>query len=453
MGRRVDVVVVGAGLAGMTAAYALRDRDVLVLEAEAQIGGRSSRGAIGGLDETIGAEGWYDLNPDSPESRLIAELGIELRPAAGRDGLIVGDRLLTPDTLDELLAGLDVEADAKDDLTRTWERVNAECAALGDPGTAPARIEELLAVSSTDWLGDCHPQVMTFYRRLYATEFSSPLDVLPALFLMYGLPRYGGAMSGAWGTFLVPEGGCPDITAAMSGALATPPVTSALVTSVDGGVVTYRDGSELRSVTASHVVVATPPRVTERLVRGLPTWKLAALRHIESHPGIEVLLTVEHEGTAGWDQLSAAWSLDTSFTIVLPSQTYRDRKATTGVIHLLCFGEAAMPYLDRADDTQVADAFEADFVAVFPEASGRVRERLVRRWSEGVPMPRMGYEDHVEALLRPVGPVHFAGDYVAFVSPHTPGGVGLEGKWEELTVTVGANAAVRSGLRAAAEVS
>jgi oxygen-dependent protoporphyrinogen oxidase len=457
MRTQADVVVVGAGLAGMTAAYALRDSDVLVLEAEERIGGRSSRARIEGLEETIGAEGWYDLSLDSPERMLLDELGIELEPASGRDALIVGDRLIRSNTLDELAAALPLSPDAKDDFTRTWQRVNAECLALADAATAPERVRDLLAASATSWLGERHPEVTAFYRRLYATEFSSPLEILPALFLMYGLPRFGGAAAGAWGSFLVSEGGCPDIVAAMVAALPKPPVTSALVTSIDEGVVEYRQAGELRTVTASRVIVATPPRVTERLVRRLPPWKTAALAHIESHPGIEVLLTVEHDGAPGWEDLSAAWSLDTAFTIVLPSHTYRARNAGTGarrrsVIHLLSFGEATRPYFDRQSDAQVASAFESDFVRVFPEARGRVRERLLRRWSEAVTMPRVGYEEHVDALLRPLGPIHFAGDHVAFLGSGTPGGVGLDGRWEQLSVTVGANAAVRSGLRAAREV-
>ncbi|MGY8996775.1 MAG: FAD-dependent oxidoreductase, partial [Alphaproteobacteria bacterium] len=36
-----DVAVLGAGVAGLTAAYRLRDRDVVVLEADSHVGGRT----------------------------------------------------------------------------------------------------------------------------------------------------------------------------------------------------------------------------------------------------------------------------------------------------------------------------------------------------------------------------------------------------------------------------
>jgi protoporphyrinogen/coproporphyrinogen III oxidase len=48
-----EVVVLGAGLAGMTAAYQLRDRDLVVLEELDRVGGRTLSGRHG--------EYWYNL--------------------------------------------------------------------------------------------------------------------------------------------------------------------------------------------------------------------------------------------------------------------------------------------------------------------------------------------------------------------------------------------------------
>src|SRR5437762_3278954 len=50
-----DVVIVGAGLAGLSAAYALRDRRVLVLEREALAGGRVLTRSSHGVAYDLGA--------------------------------------------------------------------------------------------------------------------------------------------------------------------------------------------------------------------------------------------------------------------------------------------------------------------------------------------------------------------------------------------------------------
>ena len=52
-----DVVVVGAGFAGLTAARELvkRGHDVVVLEGRDRVGGRSHTGAVAGLPVDLGA--------------------------------------------------------------------------------------------------------------------------------------------------------------------------------------------------------------------------------------------------------------------------------------------------------------------------------------------------------------------------------------------------------------
>src|SRR5918992_106355 len=79
--RDVDVVVVGAGLAGLAAARALRaaGRDVAVLEPRDRVGGRTLNEPIGdGKVVEIGAQ-WVGPTQDRVLD-LIAELGLETFP-------------------------------------------------------------------------------------------------------------------------------------------------------------------------------------------------------------------------------------------------------------------------------------------------------------------------------------------------------------------------------------
>jgi monoamine oxidase len=90
--REVDVVVVGAGFAGLTAARALRraGRTVVVLEADDRVGGRTKPGRIAG--ETVDLGGQW-VGPS--QTRLLAlakELGVATYPqyADGKNVIDVG---------------------------------------------------------------------------------------------------------------------------------------------------------------------------------------------------------------------------------------------------------------------------------------------------------------------------------------------------------------------------
>jgi monoamine oxidase len=94
--RSTDVVVVGAGLAGLSAARALRGlgRDVVLLEARDRVGGRTLNEPIGdGKIVEIGAQ-WVGPTQDRVLA-LIAELGLETFPtySAGRNIFERGGKL------------------------------------------------------------------------------------------------------------------------------------------------------------------------------------------------------------------------------------------------------------------------------------------------------------------------------------------------------------------------
>lgn len=107
----LDVLVVGSGLAGLTAARDLKDqgRSVLVLEARERIGGRTyTRPFTGHEDVTIEAGGAYlNLRGERNLRREIERYQIAVRPPPGRveqARFVVGGRLVRglPIPLDQL---------------------------------------------------------------------------------------------------------------------------------------------------------------------------------------------------------------------------------------------------------------------------------------------------------------------------------------------------------------
>ena len=76
------MVVVGGGIAGLTAAHALRDRDVVVLEAGERAGGRILSEPRGEVWLNFGAHVFGGR--ESASGRLLEQLGVRVEPVPGR---------------------------------------------------------------------------------------------------------------------------------------------------------------------------------------------------------------------------------------------------------------------------------------------------------------------------------------------------------------------------------
>jgi monoamine oxidase len=70
-----DTVIIGAGIAGLTAAYMLRDKNILLLEQENRFGGRILTEKVNEATNNIGTQ--FFTEEDTTFVRLIDELGVE----------------------------------------------------------------------------------------------------------------------------------------------------------------------------------------------------------------------------------------------------------------------------------------------------------------------------------------------------------------------------------------
>lgn len=427
--RAVDVAVVGAGLAGLTAARELRRHKltVCVVEARDRVGGRTLDRAAGGL--TVEGGGQWAGPTQTAVLGLAKELGVDTFPSYTKGKTVVhsGGVRLT-------VAGGD---GGSRDLRRVKDKLDALArqVPLADPWAAK-QAKEWDAVTVADWL---KMNATAEAREELALEVETALGSASAtslLWFLFYVHSAGGLHALNVGAQeLRFKGGPQSLSKKLAADLGDDLVLSSPVSKISdaGGGVTVE--SKLVRVTAKRAVVAMMPADTARIefAPALPTARAGLVKRWVGEQGFKVNvvypkpfwraaglsgLAVSDRGPAGvtFDNSPPDASKGVVVVFVDPAKAPKDaaarRKAVLDDLAALFGKEAEKP----------AEYVETDWAG--------------EKWTAGCvsPLPTGVLSEFGAALRAPVGRVHWAGAETSEV-------------WCGYM-----DGAVRSGVRAADEV-
>lgn len=437
-------MVVGAGIAGLSAAYRLRDRDVVVLEAANRVGGR--------IHSEPRGENWLNFGahvfggPTSVSGRFLDELGVPTEAVPGRLAAVsLNGKLVARGPVESFPLRLPMPLASRLSLVRTGVRLRL----------AVRRYAEIAAVREGEDPAERQRRMLGFMDDRTFAQFSGPLPEDVDLLFRSTLTRSSGEpeeLAAGYGVgyfHLVWDrkgglsrnvlGGSAVATDTLAAELGDRVRLGTRVTGVapaGAGVRVEVDG-DAHAIEARAVVVATPAFVTREIVSGLPSDTEAALAAIPYGPYVVGAFLTKETGPVPWDELYAVATPKRSFSMLFNTANVRrageTERAPGG--SLMVYAAAGFARrLDGLDDDAVSGAFLADLHAVLPATRGLVREVVIRRWERGLPYPKVGRSALQPALTKPLAPVWLAGDYL--------------GSWyTETAVQTGLAAA--SGVRAA----
>jgi protoporphyrinogen/coproporphyrinogen III oxidase len=419
--READVVIVGAGVAGLTAAWCLRDRDVVVLEAESRVGGRLWSQPRGGY--WLNAGGHVLAGAGSATARLLDETGVSavevpgVLSALALNGRVHARGRVETYPLRARLSARDraalVGAGARLRLAvRRYGRVSA-----ARPGESPAeRQARVLEFEDgrtfAEFLGPVPPDVDEVFRATIRRSSGEPEQVSAG----YGIGYFQLVWDRRAGLTRNIVGGSATLPERIADALGDRVLLGARVEQVrekDGVMVSYRHEGGTAAVRGRAVVMATPAPVTAALVSGLPRDTAEALTGVAYGPYVVgAFLTAEHEPMP-YDDIYAMATPKRSFNMLFnTASAVRGGTRRPGGSLMVYSGARLAERFDTASDDEVASLYQRELIELFPQLRGQVEETLIIRWPRGLPHPRPGRGALQPALTRSLGRVFLAGDYL-----------------------------------------
>ena len=410
-----DLIVVGGGIAGLTVAYRLRHKNILLLEKESVAGGRTLSRQLGDYVYNAGAQ--VIMGGQSPVAALADELGVARTLIDKTEvPLFFDGKLYSASSQAGLLARLPLSLRDKLRFGLGALRIQRRYGPLAHRAFDPAdpRIIELNQSTAAEFLGSLSPDLRKIWNAIATISDGESIDLTtafhPVMVMLHFLDQEYAVV-----------GGTHQLTLALGRAIGNHLRLGADVREVretEAGVeVTANTLTGEETFQAEHCVMAMPGPITRSLVKTLPDWKRDALKKIDyaSQTSAAFLLDRPSERWMGPGVWRVPIAGHRACAITDPTFFYADevkRRSGQGLLRVYT-GDLASKELQRLVRQEAMDELRRDLDQIFPGIAAHVIESDIAHWALANPKWRVGHTEIYPSLQAPAGRIHFCGDYTS----------------------------------------
>ncbi|SDI99871.1 flavin monoamine oxidase family protein [Natribacillus halophilus] len=419
-----DVIIIGGGLAGLSAAWRLKHHDISVLESENRIGGRVHSERRG--DYWLNWGGHLFAGPGSATDELLQSVGVASSPVPGTlTAMSLNGKLLLKGSVEMYPFRAPMSWKSRFALIRAGAKVRAAVMRYGrvakrrpgeDYRVQQQRILEFMDNQTfTDFTGKLPTDADSIFRPTVSRSTGSPETITAGA----GIGYFHTVWNKNDGLGRNIDGGPSTLTDTIAKELAESVQLNAKATEVvqkkDSVVVKYTQNGVEHVEEARYAVLATPAPITRKIAKNIDSELGDALDKVTYGPHVSAAFLTDEKGPQIWDNVYSFATPKRAFDIILNQTNLiraRETKRQPGSsIMTFSPGDSGSRLIDKSKE-EIIEIILKDLDDIFPGFSDHVVEARVNKYPFGSAYIFPGRAELQPILTKPDRRLFLAGDYL-----------------------------------------